>query len=346
MTAVYSSICAAGRHATTIMDSVRWAFRCGSWTPSPTEWLFAARCVQREEKERIGQFVFAKDAKLAMAGRLLIRKLISERMGLPWDQIRLERTAKGKPVLANPPSSSETLRWSFNVSHQGEFAVLAAEQGRLVGVDVTKTTMPGSSTVSEFFRIMTRQFTDHEWMSIKASGPVWTQLDMFHRHWALKESFIKAIGTGLGFNLQRVEFHISPVQMEQGALLDEHHHVAVAVGRASSSTGDGDRPAFPSDSPSTFTLLSFSDLVSGAAPLSEEDSSYWRAFGKSRKHRPARAPYPNESRIQPGKSGIVPYLGWPMTLNPVSHLTAHCKCGYFLCRLDEVHSYRVMCTLA
>lgn len=48
------------------MGSVRWAFRCGSWTPSRSEWLFAAQCVQREEKDRIGQFVFAKDAKLAM----------------------------------------------------------------------------------------------------------------------------------------------------------------------------------------------------------------------------------------------------------------------------------------
>ena len=35
---------------------------------------------------------------------------------------------------------------------------------------------------------------------------------------ALKESFIKAIGTGLGFNLQRAEFHLSPhpVTEEQG----------------------------------------------------------------------------------------------------------------------------------
>ncbi|KAL0175157.1 hypothetical protein M9458_031125, partial [Cirrhinus mrigala] len=33
---------------------------------------------------------------------------------------------------------------------------------------------------------------------------------------ALKESFIKAIGTGLGFDLQRVEFQISPNQMREG----------------------------------------------------------------------------------------------------------------------------------
>lgn len=48
------------------MEGVRWAFRCGSWSPTRAEWLLAARCVQREEKERIGQFVFAKDAKSAM----------------------------------------------------------------------------------------------------------------------------------------------------------------------------------------------------------------------------------------------------------------------------------------
>ena len=48
------------------MGSVRWAFRCGSWTPGRSDWLFAARCIQREEKDRIGEFVFAKDAKSAM----------------------------------------------------------------------------------------------------------------------------------------------------------------------------------------------------------------------------------------------------------------------------------------
>lgn len=33
--------------------------------------------------------------------------------------------------------------WSFNISHQGDYAVLAAQQGLQVGVDVMKTTLPG-----------------------------------------------------------------------------------------------------------------------------------------------------------------------------------------------------------
>ncbi|XP_068565734.1 L-aminoadipate-semialdehyde dehydrogenase-phosphopantetheinyl transferase isoform X1 [Cebidichthys violaceus] len=285
------------------MGSVRWAFRCGSWTPTRSDWLFAARCIQQEEKDRIGQFVFAKDAKSAMAGRLLLRKCVYERMGIPWSEIRLERSPRGKPYLAaplkvSPDSGPEPPAWSFNVSHQGDYAVLAAEQGVQVGVDIMKTTMPGSSSVPEFFRIMTRQFTAYEWSVIQSGGLEHQQLAAFYRHWALKESFIKAIGTGLGFNLQRVEFHLSSEPLTQKyalrqtkmhldeeeeydwlfeeSLLDTDHHVAVALGPADNAVSARLHPALPP--PTSFTLLSFSDLIASASPLTEEDPACWDSF--------------------------------------------------------------------
>ena len=46
--------------------SLRWAFRFGSWKPTQEEWILGARCVQSEERERIGKFVFKKDGKSAM----------------------------------------------------------------------------------------------------------------------------------------------------------------------------------------------------------------------------------------------------------------------------------------
>ena len=64
-------------------------------------------------------------------------------MGIVWDQIQLERTARGKPIVANPIADAGQPRWSFNVSHQGDYAVLAAEPGLHVGADVMKTTAPG-----------------------------------------------------------------------------------------------------------------------------------------------------------------------------------------------------------
>lgn len=285
------------------MGSVRWAFRCGSWTPSRSDWLLAARCIQQEERDRIGQFVFAKDAKSAMAGRLLLRRFVCERMGIPWSEIKLERSPRGKPYLAAPlkvssDSGPEPPAWSFNLSHQGDYAVLAAEQGVQVGVDIMKTTMPGSSSVPEFFRIMTRQFTAYEWSVIQSADSEQQQLAAFYRHWALKESFIKAIGTGLGFNLQRVEFHLSPEPLTQKSvlcqtkmhldeeeeqdwifeesLLDADHHVAVALGPADKAGFAPLRPSLPP--PTSFTLLTFTDLIASASPLTEEDSTCWDSF--------------------------------------------------------------------
>lgn len=52
------------------MEGVRWAFPCGTWLPSRAEWLLAVRSIQPEEKERIGQFVFARDAKAALVPRV------------------------------------------------------------------------------------------------------------------------------------------------------------------------------------------------------------------------------------------------------------------------------------
>lgn len=230
-----------------------------------------------------------------MAGRLLLRKFVCEKIGVPWSQIRLGRSPRGKPYLATPPQvGPASLTWSFNLSHQGDFAVLAAEQGLQVGVDIMKTVMPGSSSVPEFFRIMTRQFTPYEWSVIGSAGSERQQLAAFYRHWALKESFIKAIGTGLGFNLQRVEFHLStephtqsqPAQQTrlqldeeeqddwafEESLLDDDHQVAVALGADSSPL-----PA-PLPAACPFALLSFSDLIGSASPLTDEDPSYWESF--------------------------------------------------------------------
>ncbi|XP_028320757.1 L-aminoadipate-semialdehyde dehydrogenase-phosphopantetheinyl transferase isoform X2 [Gouania willdenowi] len=264
------------------MSSYRWAFRCGSWTPTRSEWLFAARCIQREEKERIGQFVFAKDAKSAMAGRLLLRSFVCDSMRIPWSDIKLERSPRGKPCLKVCDDSRRG--WSFNLSHQGDYTVLAAQQGVQVGVDIMKTVMPGSSSVPEFFRIMTRQFTAHEWSSIQSAGSERQQLAAFYRHWALKESFIKAIGTGLGFNLQRVEFHLSPELLTPGHVLRQ---TKMYLDEEPEENWIFEPPLQSFPPPATFKLLSFSELIASASPLTDEDPAYWENF-KTRAEAPQR----------------------------------------------------------
>ena len=81
--------------------------------------------------------------KAALAGRLMIRKLVAEKLNIPWGNIRLQRTAKGKPVLAKD-SLNPYPNFNFNISHQGDYAVLAAESELQVGIDIMKTSFPGN----------------------------------------------------------------------------------------------------------------------------------------------------------------------------------------------------------
>lgn len=66
----------------------------------------------------------------------MARHAILQQTGLPYDSISLDRTEKGKPFLVNCPKSYE--QFDFNISHDGDYAVVAAETGYLVGVDTVQ----------------------------------------------------------------------------------------------------------------------------------------------------------------------------------------------------------------
>lgn len=278
-----------------LMEGVRLAFKSGAWQPSRKEWLIGTSCVQTEEKERIMNFVFKKDAKSALIGRLLMRKVISDFTKIRYNEVILKRTDKGKPFLANDATEPSLRRFNFNISHQGDFTVLAAEPELQVGVDVMKTTYPISSTVLGFFHTMRKQFTGNEWETIKSQPSEWNQLQMFYRHWCLKESYVKATGTGIGRDLQSVEFHINTKELSpqnvtsdtkffleedemdewlfEETKLDDLHQVAVALGPSHVKTKETSRMGR-----SSFTILQFADLVSSAIPLFSEDESDWIKF--------------------------------------------------------------------
>lgn len=280
------------------MSSVRWAFSTKKWSPTKSEWVYGLSCTQEEERERIMKFVYKKDAKSALVGRLLLRKVITEQTGIPYSEIKLGRTEKGKPFLISP----STCRFQFNVSHQGDYVVLAGEPFIRVGVDVMKTEIKGSQTIDEFFHTMRQQFTSYEWQTIRKQPTERKQLQMFLRHWCLKESYVKALGVGIGISkkLQSIEFHISPQSVElndktvvidtnlclqnklsekwcfEESKLDEDHQVAVALEYA--KLPDRNERV----KTGLFTFLTIDDLISTAIPSSHVDDHLWKAFDLKR----------------------------------------------------------------
>lgn len=271
--------------------SVRWAFNFGSWHPTECQFQLAASCIQDEEKIRIGRFVFKKDVKASLVGRLLMRKYVNENSSLPYADIRFGRDDRGKPYLVGGHEVKPML--NFNVSHHGSYAVLAGESGCniKVGIDVMKLEYSGGKTLSEFFRIMTRHFSPLEWETIRGNNGSSDKqrLAMFCRHWCLKESYVKATGTGIGVDLQQISFRIKTSDIRIGtvvtdtelyvndnhledwnfeeSLLDENHCVAVAMSRKSRVSD-----------PVVFRYLDFSELMNGSKPLLSVDPAYSHNF--------------------------------------------------------------------
>lgn len=267
--------------------SIRWAFNWANWHPTEKDLLKVVSCLQIEEKERIGKFVFRKDFKASVIGRLMMRKFINEYTDIPYNEIIFTRDENNKPMLENAPKSI-----AFNISHQGSFTVFAGEIRNVkLGVDVMKLEYTGGKRLSEFFRLMDRNFSPAEWAEIRGGTgtPESEQTAMFCRYWALKESYVKALGVGILIDLRNIEFRTSSRLREnelvtdtslyinsvtqnwlfEESLLDSGHCVAVAVQGIDSVN---------SSKNALFEKISIGKLMENVVSLIPQDPEYCRQY--------------------------------------------------------------------
>ena len=201
------------------MQKFRWAVNINDWIPNKNQWIKAMKCIQVEERERIRKFRYRKDAKSSIVGRLLLRLWASLAFKIPSNQFEFTRTDRGRPKLKFALDQG----WDFNVSHAGNFTVFVAQTSvDSIGVDVMglndKRFERSDEKIQEFFRIMNKQFTQSEWDQIKSSQ---NPLATFFRFWTLKESFLKAHGDGLAWDLQRLNFDVKSSDLFQSKIFRE-----------------------------------------------------------------------------------------------------------------------------
>ena len=201
---------------------LRWVVDITAWEPGEAEWAALLRQLPEVDSTKVMKYRFRDDQKRAMASRLLQRRASADVFGIAPAAVRIERTKGSKPYLANPRKNSPRQptaaaaaaaapNWNFNVSHEGNFVVLAAEPLLLCGVDVAA---PGQlrrgdkqRPLEEVFRPLQSCFADAEWAAIRACGPEERPMEMcFRKHWSLKEAFTKARGDGIAFELKRCAF--------------------------------------------------------------------------------------------------------------------------------------------
>lgn len=274
-----------------VFTNTRWAFDVSTWTPTEEQIFTISSFIQPEEKQRISKFVFMKDAKSSLVGRLLIRKYLCSITNIPYNCISIGRDELGKPYLLDCGNSTV----EFNVSHQADFVVLAGNTKQKVGVDIMKNEPLVNKNITEFFRLMRKQLSNTEWKKIENYKTDSEKLACFYRIWCLKESFLKNTGKGVAsFPLENLSFSIQD-ELKLGkittstklymnniiknyvfeeTMLNESYIIAVALENSDSYEREDVQ----------FEFLKIDDILNGGKPLSEPDSSFVCNFlGKKEK---------------------------------------------------------------
>lgn len=259
------------------------------------EFNFLLNLVESDkEREAVFKFVRGIDQKRALLSRLLAQHVCSTVLGATP---LIQRTAGRKPFVANRPPASPFRNFNFNVSHEGDLVVAAAEPACLCGVDVCSASqlkLAGKDVVEELRNSFEPQFSRREWRRLESARPD-EAMHLFKTLWSCKEAFVKARGDGLQFELSRIEFEPARVD-ERGRwtqavvridgnsapdrdwrfdieTLDDEHVCTVALGPVSSiidkvgnfkdtMTGPRkDREDLLRRQRPTFTFIAVSDLV-------------------------------------------------------------------------------------
>jgi len=132
------------------------------------------------------------------------------------------RTKEGKPYLDSNSLKTDIFpNFNFNVSHHADWVIISSEPECIVGSDVMKIEITGvDQNMEHFFRDLEGCFTKYEWAIIRGSTE---PLEYFYRYWTLKESYIKAVGIGLGMELQRLEYHLNVSNFTRSINMGEYN---------------------------------------------------------------------------------------------------------------------------
>ena len=139
--------------------------------------------ISEERKEKAERCLFEKDKLLSLSASLALSKGLAS-FGLDGAKERFGTSERGKPYLIDHPEIH------FSLSHSGEMAI-AAFDSEEIGCDIERK-RPLSKEV------LNRCFSEEEKSYVRSSTD---KDDAFTRIWVYKESFLKAIGTGIAFDL-------------------------------------------------------------------------------------------------------------------------------------------------
>lgn len=190
----------------------RIAVSIADWNPSESEFDECIKLLDSEplEQRKILSKTRKDDRIRSFVGRILIRFALSCHSGLNPSEMRLSRSAAGKPFLIQDSDAPERL--GFNLSHEGDWVALAFSIGsEQIGCDLAKIEVLQTEEKGEqknesiqkqlmFIQSFEKILTADEMKNLRFLQEIQCWADhifLFYALWTVKEAFSKAIGQGL-----------------------------------------------------------------------------------------------------------------------------------------------------
>jgi 4'-phosphopantetheinyl transferase len=150
-----------------------------------------------DERTRHARFAFARDRRDFAAAHALLRRRLSMHANVRPDAWTFELAPEGKPFLS---SAHVGVDLAFNLSHTCGLVACAIGRGADIGLDVESI-----DRVVNGRDIVARYFSPGEVEGLDACDAA-ERPARFIELWTLKEAYVKAIGRGLRYPLDRFGF--------------------------------------------------------------------------------------------------------------------------------------------
>ena len=168
--------------------------------PMPDSIQQAVFTLSADETGRAARFRFNEDRHRFTVSHIALRDVLARYLLCEPKQIDFTVGEYGKPVVVSK------LNLDFNLSHSGDYALIAVTRGRKVGVDVEHF-----RDELEIEKIARRFFSEKE--NVELMGlPAGQQCAGFFNCWTRKEAYIKAHGLGLSLPLDSFDVSLIPNQ--------------------------------------------------------------------------------------------------------------------------------------
>jgi len=173
--------------------------------------LSAAEC------EQAARFRFAHDQRRFVVRRAILRRLVAASLETKPEAVQFKILSHGKPQVFGQ-ESSDGLR--FSCSHSADLALVTLARGRELGVDLEQ-----HRPLTDAQKLAGKFFSASE-ISELAALPQLLKMPGFFNGWTRKEAFLKAIGLGLSFPLDRFSVTLTPDQSAALLSVNDDHKAA------------------------------------------------------------------------------------------------------------------------